>query len=472
MDRQLLYGIALARSSVCKCALCYLTPCMMFTLNCATPFHRTAIFSSSSSTSSRSMLYVHCLNIHEPIGDCAKTRKKTLKWARNAWILCLFTLIFVFSLWYFFTFFRLFFWSAHPIFICTIFSCSIFQTTYIHILPNLSPFYPFILLGLFLCVLKTRKIILLHFLFASAGPVLQIGCMHHNVPINMYAAAAAAATQEKKSSQNVWNFFCSSAHVGYGLEFIFDFRFFVSCVCKRHIMYDRSVEDVCSLLRLSAFDMHIHFIATKMVYDECVRARWHTLFNTWTWNVRRNWTNVPITIQSDSVNVPCSVLSKCERTTQSRVKQHRTKLCSLATFPITKMNSGSADAGRFDLIDFNHSQKQTNNKNEKWKRNNTNKFTYTQQTQTCSKFVECKYKRTHSIPISLGAVPHSHTNIHTCAHRRQWEFHIWFNYAHAPWCGYPVLYCFFFFMYIVPVFGAYLSSIHYEPQIHTSSIWR
>lgn len=66
-------------------ALCYFTPIYddVFTVNCAAPFHQNA--SSSSSSSSMLLVLVHCLNIHESIGNCttATTKAHNVKQARN-----------------------------------------------------------------------------------------------------------------------------------------------------------------------------------------------------------------------------------------------------------------------------------------------------------------------------------------------------------------------------------------------------
>lgn len=67
-------------------------------------------------------------------------------------------------------------------------------------------------------------------------------------------------------------------------------------------------------------------------------------------------------------------------------KWHTTKLSGPLQRNYENKLFRSVCMGRFDLIDFNHSQKQTNIKNEK----KHQKFNYIY-THTHLKFVECKY---------------------------------------------------------------------------------
>lgn len=124
-----------------------------------------------SSRSTSTMLYVHCLNIHESIGNCttaAATKAQKRKTGKKSWILCvsLFSfsvcLVLLHSLfWSRFFFVSCFFWSffsllkTHPFFICTIW------TTHIHILSNLSPFYICFIRFFFVVVQRHEKLLLL-----------------------------------------------------------------------------------------------------------------------------------------------------------------------------------------------------------------------------------------------------------------------------------------------------------------------
>lgn len=136
-----------------------------------------------SSRSTSTMLYVHCLNIHESIGNCttaAATKAQKRKTGKKSFMcvslfsfsVCLVLLHSLFwSRFFFVSFFSFIFLllslnsvlfflviffllKTHPFFICTIW------TTHIHILSNLSPFYICFIRFFCCCCSKTRKIII------------------------------------------------------------------------------------------------------------------------------------------------------------------------------------------------------------------------------------------------------------------------------------------------------------------------
>lgn len=94
----------------------------------------------------------------------------------------------------------------------------------------------------------------------------------------------------------------------------------------------------------------------------------------------------------------CVIFSGVVHAARERLpsKWHTTKLSSPLQRNYENKLFRSVCMGRFDLIDFNHSQKQTNIKNEK----KHQKFNYIY-THTHLKFVECKY------------AVHTHTCTHT-----------------------------------------------------------